>query len=122
LQQKLEEFQKQNAELKENLEKEMLEKEKLARQIDTMQEDVRGLGTIRDKYKEVQIENCKLYNMVQDLRGNIRVFCRVRPLGLTGDTCDRGVISDSESGTHISLQPCRSALDSRRKNCDFMWI
>ena len=30
-------------------------------------------------------ENCRLYNEVQDLKGAIRVFCRVRPPGTTGD-------------------------------------
>jgi kinesin family protein C2/C3 len=30
-------------------------------------------------------ENRQLYNTVQDLRGSIRVFCRVRPRGATGD-------------------------------------
>lgn len=31
---------------------------------------------IEDKYKAVLVENRDLYNTVQDLRGNIRVFCR----------------------------------------------
>lgn len=31
---------------------------------------------IEDKYKAVLLENRDLYNTVQDLRGNIRVFCR----------------------------------------------
>lgn len=30
-------------------------------------------------------ENRRLYNEVQDLKGRIRVFCRVRPAGVTGD-------------------------------------
>lgn len=40
---------------------------------------------IEDKYKAVLLENRDLYNTVQDLRGNIRVFCRIRPPGVTGD-------------------------------------
>lgn len=32
------------------------------------------------KYDEMARENRKLFNEVQDLRGNIRVFCRIRPL------------------------------------------
>ncbi|KAJ8426590.1 hypothetical protein Cgig2_018058 [Carnegiea gigantea] len=31
------------------------------------------------QYKKVLEENRKLYNQVQDLKGNIRVYCRVRP-------------------------------------------
>lgn len=30
-------------------------------------------------YKQVVDENRKLYNQVQDLKGSIRVYCRVRP-------------------------------------------
>eukprot|EP00743_Colponemidia_sp_Colp-15_P006078 GILK01006532.1.p1 GENE.GILK01006532.1~~GILK01006532.1.p1 ORF type:complete len:1069 (+),score=245.18 GILK01006532.1:59-3208(+) len=33
-----------------------------------------------DKYNKVMEERKKLHNMVQQLQGNIRVFCRVRPL------------------------------------------
>eukprot|EP00232_Nephroselmis_pyriformis_P003606 CAMPEP_0182909502 /NCGR_PEP_ID=MMETSP0034_2-20130328/35782_1 /TAXON_ID=156128 /ORGANISM="Nephroselmis pyriformis, Strain CCMP717" /LENGTH=962 /DNA_ID=CAMNT_0025045759 /DNA_START=420 /DNA_END=3305 /DNA_ORIENTATION=- len=33
-----------------------------------------------DRYRSMQIENRELYNTIQDLRGNIRVFCRVRPI------------------------------------------
>ena len=38
-----------------------------------------------EKYRTTQEENRRLYNEVQDLKGNIRVFCRVRPAGATGD-------------------------------------
>lgn len=38
-----------------------------------------------ERYREMSEENRRLYNQVQDLKGNIRVFCRVRPLGATGD-------------------------------------
>ena len=38
-----------------------------------------------DKYAVTVEENRRLYNEVQDLKGNIRVFCRIRPLGTTGD-------------------------------------
>jgi kinesin family protein C2/C3 len=32
------------------------------------------------KYKKEVVKNKQLYNELQDLRGNIRVYCRVRPL------------------------------------------
>ena len=38
-----------------------------------------------ESHEAVVEENRKLYNQVLDLKGNIRVFCRVRPLGTTGD-------------------------------------
>ena len=43
---------------------------------------------------EAVAENARLYNEVQDLKGKIRVFCRVRPLGATGD----GAASCTEVG------------------------
>lgn len=45
--------------------------------------------------------------MVQDLRGNIRVFCRVRPLGLTGDDTGRCVACETEEGTIFLLLECQ---------------
>ncbi|KAL3538236.1 hypothetical protein ACH5RR_001602 [Cinchona calisaya] len=69
-------------------------------------EEVRNLGThlqslahAASGYKKVLEENRKLYNQVQDLKGNIRVYCRVRPLrrqanGLsTVDHIDEGNIT-----------------------------
>ena len=37
------------------------------------------------RYRATVEENRRLYNEVQDLKGNIRVVCRVRPAGATGD-------------------------------------
>lgn len=42
-------------------------------------------------------ENKRLYNMVQDLKGAVRVFCRIRPLGTTGDASTGCVDIGSES-------------------------
>ena len=50
------------------------------------------LAGIEEKYRSTVEENYRLYNEVQDLKGNIRVFCRVRPLGVTGD---------SSAGVHL---------------------
>lgn len=46
---------------------------------------VQELQGVADKYAGTVEENRRLYNEVQDLKGNIRVFCRIRPLGKTGD-------------------------------------
>ncbi|XP_047313191.1 kinesin-like protein KIN-14F isoform X2 [Impatiens glandulifera] len=50
------------------------------------QEDVNNLGKhmkrlahAASSYQKVLDENRKLYNQIQDLKGNIRVYCRVRP-------------------------------------------
>ncbi|GMJ11762.1 KINESIN-LIKE PROTEIN IN ARABIDOPSIS THALIANA D, kinesin 4 [Hibiscus trionum] len=39
-----------------------------------------SLANAASGYQRVLEENRKLYNQVQDLKGNIRVYCRVRPL------------------------------------------
>ena len=40
----------------------------------------RMIGCAVEKYKEEAAERKRLFNLVQELRGNIRVYCRVRPL------------------------------------------
>lgn len=58
-----------------------------------------------NKYADTVEENRKLYNEVQDLKGNIRVFCRIRPAGTTGDgnpSClDAGVDGEVTSNLHV---------------------
>lgn len=44
------------------------------------QEKILASESIVSNYKTIQEENRKLYNQVQDLRGNIRVFCRCVPV------------------------------------------
>lgn len=46
---------------------------------------VDDLQDMAGKYADTVEENRRLYNEVQDLKGNIRVFCRIRPPGTTGD-------------------------------------
>lgn len=50
-----------------------------------------------ERYKSLREENRELYNTVQDLRGSIRVFCRVRPQGATGDFSE-SIIEVGEDG------------------------
>ena len=40
---------------------------------------IHGLAHAASGYHRVLEENRKLYNQVQDLKGSIRVYCRVRP-------------------------------------------
>ena len=66
------------------------------------------------KYADTVEENRKLYNEVQDLKGNIRVFCRIRPLGTTGDqnpSClDAGVEGEVCITSGFGQALCRTAL------------
>jgi kinesin family protein C2/C3 len=57
----------------------------LERELDSLRDEARAAGALQEKYARAVAENRRLYNTVQDLKGSIRVFCRVRPLGATGD-------------------------------------
>nr|XP_043608967.1 kinesin-like protein KIN-14I isoform X2 [Erigeron canadensis] len=48
-------------------------------EIQNLGQHVLGLAHAASGYHRVLEENRKLYNQVQDLKGNIRVYCRVRP-------------------------------------------
>mmetsp|Transcript_37042 Transcript_37042/g.82352 ORF Transcript_37042/g.82352 Transcript_37042/m.82352 type:complete len:1045 (-) Transcript_37042:529-3663(-) len=57
----------------------------LEEQLHSAMERLNHVSIIEQKYKTIQEENRRLYNDVQDLKGAIRIFCRIRPLGRTGD-------------------------------------
>ena len=63
---------------------------------------VDDLQEMANKYADTVEETRKLYNEVQDLKGNIRVFCRIRPLGTTGDSNP----SCLDAGVDGEVQPC----------------
>ncbi|KAG2488239.1 hypothetical protein HYH03_013230 [Edaphochlamys debaryana] len=51
-----------------------------------VQAELAEYQTLQQRFLAVREENRRLYNQVQDLKGSIRVFCRVRPVGTTGDS------------------------------------
>ncbi|GAA0168881.1 microtubule binding motor protein [Lithospermum erythrorhizon] len=48
-------------------------------EVSNLGKHLNGLTDAASGYKKVIEENRKLYNLVQDLKGSIRVYCRVRP-------------------------------------------
>ncbi|CAM6015765.1 unnamed protein product [Sphagnum balticum] len=48
-------------------------------QLSTLENELQGMARAASAYHKVLAENRALYNEVQDLKGNIRVYCRVRP-------------------------------------------
>ncbi len=67
--------------------------------------------SLEQRFKATRDENRKLFNLVQDLKGAIRVFCRIRPPGRTGDSsasCTE-VGEDGELAVHdpSGQQDCR---------------
>jgi kinesin family protein C2/C3 len=59
--------------------------EQLERELAALRVEAEAAADLTEKYRRAVADNRRLYNAVQDLKGSIRVFCRVRPLGATGD-------------------------------------
>ncbi|XP_071722269.1 kinesin-like protein KIN-14I [Rutidosis leptorrhynchoides] len=59
---------------------------------------IHGLANAASGYHRVLNENRKLYNQVQDLKGSIRVYCRVRPF-LHGQTRFLSSVDNIEEGS-----------------------
>nr|GEW72408.1 kinesin-like protein KIN-14I isoform X1 [Tanacetum cinerariifolium] len=73
---------------------------------------VHGLASAASGYHRVLEENRKLYNQVQDLKGNIRVYCRVRP----GRLDFQSVVENIEEGTITINTPAKYGKGCRSFN------
>ncbi|CAO2831700.1 unnamed protein product [Amaranthus hypochondriacus] len=63
-------------------------------------------------YQKVIQENRKLYNMAQDLKGNVRVYCRIRPML---DTEAKNVVDFvGQDGSLGVMDPSKTRLDGRK--------
>lgn len=67
-----------------------------------------------ENYHSVLAENRKLYNEVQELKGNIRVYCRIRPF-LHGQNSKLTAIDYiGENGELVLVNPSRQGKDGHR--------
>ncbi|CAO2145031.1 unnamed protein product [Urochloa humidicola] len=64
-------------------------------------------------YRKVVEENRKLYNQIQDLRGNIRVYCRVRPFH-PGKVSSSSSVAGIEDRTITIMVPSKYGKDARK--------
>ncbi|GJN31227.1 hypothetical protein PR202_gb19596 [Eleusine coracana subsp. coracana] len=71
-----------------------------------------SLANAASGYHKVLEENRKLYNQVQDLKGSIRVYCRVRPF-LPGQVSPSTVASIDEGNISI-VTPSKSGKEGRK--------
>ncbi|CAL5420811.1 unnamed protein product [Camellia sinensis] len=73
---------------------------------------VQEMSTAALGYHKVVKENRNLYNMVQDLKGNIRVYCRIRP----AFSAKAGNVIDfiGEDGSLVVLDPLKPQKDGRK--------
>ncbi|KAL9233435.1 hypothetical protein vseg_008438 [Gypsophila vaccaria] len=64
-------------------------------------------------YQRVLEENRRLYNQVQDLKGNIRVYCRVRPF-LPGQADGFTTVEHIEEGNITITNPVKYSKDGKK--------
>ncbi|KAF2533028.1 hypothetical protein F2Q70_00032300 [Brassica cretica] len=72
-----------------------------------------GLAYAATGYKRVLEENRKLYNLVQDLKGNIRVYCRVRPF-MPGQPTSLSTVENIEEGTITIRVPSKYGKEGHK--------
>ncbi|KAJ8755572.1 hypothetical protein K2173_022151 [Erythroxylum novogranatense] len=84
-----------------------------------LQRDLKELGyhveemsTAALGYHRVLNENRNLYNMVQDLKGNIRVYCRIRPV--FGSERNSVIDFVGKDGSLVILDPVKPPKDGRK--------
>ncbi|XP_056846185.1 kinesin-like protein KIN-14P [Raphanus sativus] len=73
------------------------------------------LSNAAENYHAVLTENRKLFNELQELKGNIRVFCRVRPFLPGQGAPDTVVEYIGEDGELVVTNPTRPGKDGLRK-------
>ncbi|XP_060169099.1 kinesin-like protein KIN-14C [Lycium barbarum] len=85
-----------------------------AEEFNQLGEKFRALDHAAANYSVVLAENRKLHNEVQELKGNIRVYCRIRPF-LRGQKEKQSVIEYiGENGELIVVNPSKQGKEGRR--------
>ncbi len=67
----------------------------------------RKIAELQAEAREAEALRRKLHNMIQELKGNIRVFCRVRPL-LPFDISSNNLVNSASNSSLIKLAHSRS--------------
>ncbi|CAI8596768.1 unnamed protein product [Vicia faba] len=79
-----------------------------------LEHHIKSLEVASSSYHKVLEENRFLYNQVQDLKGAIRVYCRVRPF-LTGQSNVQSTVDYiGENGDMMIVNPFKQGKDARR--------
>ncbi|KAE9598156.1 hypothetical protein Lal_00003898 [Lupinus albus] len=86
---------------------------KYQEEIINLSKHLHSLASAASGYHKVLEENRKLYNQVQDLKGNIRVYCRVRPF-LGGQPSHYSSVSNVEEGNISILTPSKYGKEGKK--------
>lgn len=88
-------------------------------QFSMLEEQLQSMARAASGYHKVLAENRILYNEVQDLKGNIRVYCRVRPF-LTEEFGRQTTIDYiGENGELMLVNPLKPGAKDSRKSFSF---
>ncbi|KAJ7532842.1 hypothetical protein O6H91_13G022400 [Diphasiastrum complanatum] len=83
-------------------------------QMEKLERHFQKLAASAAGYQKVLEENRQLYNQVQDLKGNIRVYCRIRPF-LNGEAGRKGTVDYiGENGQIMIVNPKKQGKDATR--------
>uniref|UniRef100_A0A6N2L2B5 Kinesin motor domain-containing protein n=1 Tax=Salix viminalis TaxID=40686 RepID=A0A6N2L2B5_SALVM len=75
---------------------------------------IRDLEVASSTYHQVLEENRQLYNQVQDLKGTIRVYCRVRPFLPGQSSRESAVDYIGENGNIMIVNPLKNGKEARK--------
>ncbi|CAH2080170.1 unnamed protein product [Thlaspi arvense] len=75
---------------------------------------LRGVVHAAKNYQVVVEENRKLYNEVQELKGNIRVYCRIRPFLEGQNKSETSIEYTGENGELVVANPLMQGKDTHR--------
>ncbi|MCL7032140.1 hypothetical protein MKW94_019605, partial [Papaver nudicaule] len=83
-------------------------------EVKSLEQHIQGLEVTSSSYHKVLGENRLLYNQVQDLKGSIRVYCRVRPF-LPGQVSGQSTVDYiGENGNIMIMNPHKQGKDARK--------
>ncbi|KAL0310918.1 UNVERIFIED_CONTAM: Kinesin-like protein KIN-14F [Sesamum angustifolium] len=75
---------------------------------------IKGLEVAASSFQKVLEENRVLFNQVQDMKGTIRVYCRVRPF-ISGQSNGQSTVDYiGENGNIMIVNPQKQGRDARR--------
>ncbi|KAI4339007.1 hypothetical protein MLD38_023997 [Melastoma candidum] len=89
-------------------------KETYSEQFNHFRAQLKPLADVAQNYHALLGENRKLFNEIQELKGNIRVYCRVRPF-LPGQKEKQSIVDHvGDDGEIVIMNPAKPGKDGRR--------
>ncbi|CAH9117047.1 unnamed protein product [Cuscuta europaea] len=99
----------------ESLKQEVFQTKKIyAEELNRFGLDLNGLIEAAQNYHTVLDENRRLYNEVQDLKGNIRVYCRIRPFLPNQSQIRTTMDYIGDNGELVVVNPLKQGKDNHR--------